>query len=256
MEKPPNIDAKDETFQRKPIKEAIFEALHQRIIAGKYAPGEWLRQEEISSQLGVSQTPVREALDLLVSAGLAERVPYRGVRVLQLTAEEIADAYGLRLLLESVAARAAAQNHLADQIDRLFRIAKQTEDLVTLNDMSALRQLNREFHQTVVTAGGNALLSKLYKMMANTFPDWMLYEYMFRHPELLLPSLTREFNEHTAIAEAIRAGDADLAAERTIQHIRELSKELVLYLGIPAELLTDKERKLVGSPLPTLAGAA
>ena len=105
----------------------------------------------------------------------------------------------------------------------------------------------------VVAASGNALLSKLYKMMTNTFPDWMLYEYMFRHPELLQPSLTREFQEHTAIAQAIAAGDADLAVQRTIQHIRELSKELVTYLGIPADLLKDKERKLLELPLPTLA---
>jgi DNA-binding GntR family transcriptional regulator len=86
-------------FQRKPLKEEIFEILHKRVIAGEYPSGEWLRQEDIASQLGVSQTPVREALDLLVSAGTAERVPYRGVRVLQLTANEIIDSYSLRLLL-------------------------------------------------------------------------------------------------------------------------------------------------------------
>jgi DNA-binding GntR family transcriptional regulator len=253
MEKPQAIDPRDEISQRKPIKNVIFEALHQRIIAGKYEPGEWLRQEEISSQLGVSQTPVREALDLLVSAGLAERVPYRGVRVLQLTADEIADAYAVRLLLESVAARAAALNRSPAHIDSLFQIAAQTENLVTLSDMSALRQLNREFHQTVVAAGGNALLSKLYKMMTNAFPDWMLYEYMFRHPELLQPSLTREYNEHTAIAQAIAAGDVDLAVQRTLEHIQELSRELVSYLEIPADLLKDKERKLLQTPVSVLA---
>jgi DNA-binding GntR family transcriptional regulator len=251
MEKSQAIDLRNEISQRKPIKDVIFEALHQRIIAGTYEPGEWLRQEEISSQLGVSQTPVREALDLLVSAGLAERVPYRGVRVLQLTAEEIADAYAVRLLLESVAARAAAFSHSPTQAERLFQIAVQTKNLVTLNDMSALRQLNREFHQTVVAAGGNALLSKLYKMMTNTFPDWMLYEYMFRHPELLQPSLAREYEDHTAIAQAVAVGNVELAVQRTRQHIQELSRELVLYLGIPADLLKDKERQLL--ELPTSA---
>jgi DNA-binding GntR family transcriptional regulator len=253
MEKRQGFDQRDEISQRKPIKDVIFDALHQRIIAGKYAPGEWLRQEEISSQLGVSQTPVREALDLLVSAGLAERMPYRGVRVLKLSVEEIADAYAVRLLLERVAAHAAAMNRSSTHTDNLFHIAEQTRDLVTLNDMSALRQLNREFHQTVVAAGGNALLSKLYKIMTYTFPDWMLYEYMFRHPELLQSSLTREYQEHTAIAQAIAAGDAGLAVERTSQHIQELSRELVIYLEIPADLLKDKERKLLETPLPTLA---
>jgi len=62
------------TVQHKPLKEEIFEVLHKQIIAGKYAPGDWLRQEDIASQMGVSMTPVREALDLLVAAGLAEFV--------------------------------------------------------------------------------------------------------------------------------------------------------------------------------------
>jgi DNA-binding GntR family transcriptional regulator len=72
-----------ENLQRRSLKEEIFDVLHDKIIAGKVGPGEWLRQEDIASQLGVSMTPVREALDLLVSVGLAERVPYRGVRVPQ-----------------------------------------------------------------------------------------------------------------------------------------------------------------------------
>ncbi|MGZ6316095.1 MAG: GntR family transcriptional regulator, partial [Anaerolineales bacterium] len=81
---------------RKPLKEEVFDVLHGRIIAGQYSAGEWLRQEEISSLLGVSMTPVREALDLLVSAGLAERVPYRGVRILEPSPKEILNSYGLR----------------------------------------------------------------------------------------------------------------------------------------------------------------
>ncbi len=62
-------------LRRKPIKDEIFNVLHERIVAGQYSPGQWLRQEDISSQLGVSMTPVREALDLLVSAGMAEESP-------------------------------------------------------------------------------------------------------------------------------------------------------------------------------------
>ena len=92
-----------EFVQRRSLRDEVFQFLHRRIVAGKYAPGEWLRQEDISTQLGVSQTPVREALDLLVSTGLAERVPYRGVRVLQLTTQEIVEAYVMRLVLESAA---------------------------------------------------------------------------------------------------------------------------------------------------------
>ena len=74
----------EKELTHKPLKEEIFDALHRQIIAGKYTSGDWLRQEDIASQMGVSMTPVREALDLLVAKGRAERVPYRGVRVCHL----------------------------------------------------------------------------------------------------------------------------------------------------------------------------
>ncbi|MEW5827534.1 MAG: GntR family transcriptional regulator [Chloroflexota bacterium] len=234
-----------ESVQRKPLKEEIFDILHNRIIAGKVAPGEWLRQEDISSQLGVSQTPVREALDLLVSAGLAERVPYRGVRVLQLNADEIADAYAMRLLLESTAAHAAASNCTAEQLEVLRALIEKTRPLVALSEMSMQRQLNREFHQMLVAASGNPLLARLYAMVANQFPDWMLYEYMFRHPELLEASLAQEYREHLAIVEAIAAGQGQTAAQQAREHIRNLGRELVTFLQVPEELLIERETLLL-----------
>jgi len=230
-----------EQVNRKPLKEEIFEVLHKRIIAGKYAPGDWLRQEEIASQLGVSQTPVREALDLLVSAGLAEREPFRGVRVMQLSAEEIAESYGMRLFLECTAAAAAAEIISEDHLQSLVKIIEQTKDLITLNDMSTQRHLNREFHLGIVAASGNSLLSKLYEMVTNSFPDWMLYEYMFRHPELLEASLDQEYQEHMAIIHALGAHDGARSARETLVHIQNLGGELVSYLGIPQELLKAKE---------------
>jgi DNA-binding GntR family transcriptional regulator len=230
-----------EQVQRKPLKEEIFEILHKRIIAGKYAPGDWLRQEEISSQLGVSQTPVREALDLLVSTGLAEREPFRGVRVMQLSADEIAESYGMRLFLECSAAATAATRITDEEVQKLIKIVDQTKNLLTLNDMSTQRHLNREFHLAVVEASGNSLLTKLYGMVTNSFPDWMLYEYMFRHPELLEESLIQEYHEHIAIVEALAAHDKARSAQVTLIHIQNLGRELVSYLGIPEELLLAKE---------------
>lgn len=229
-----------EQVQRKPLKEEIFEILHKRIIAGKYAPGDWLRQEEISSQLGVSQTPVREALDLLVSTGLAEREPFRGVRVMQLSADEIAEAYGMRLFLECSAAATAATRITDEEVQKLIKIVDQTKNLLTLNDMSTQRHLNREFHLAVVEASGNSLLTKLYGMVTNSFPDWMLYEYMFRHPELLEESLIQEYHEHIAIVEALAAHDKARSAQVTLIHIQNLGRELVSYLSIPEELLKAK----------------
>lgn len=228
-------------LEKKSLKDEVFDYLHKRIVAGQFAPGEWLRQEEISNQLGVSQTPVREALDLLVSAGLARRVPYRGVHVIKLTSPEIVDAYIMRLLIEGTAVRVATHIITEDQIAELFNILEQTKGLVTLDDMSTQRQLNKRFHLLVVKATRNLLIRQIYEMVSNSFPDWMLYEYMFRHPELLETSLTREYQEHKAILDSIAARDVEKAVNYTIQHIRNLSKELNSFLGVPEELLRKQE---------------
>lgn len=240
-----------ETVQRKTLKDEIFDVLHKRIIAGKYAPGEWLRQEEIASQLGVSQTPVREALDLLVSSGLVERVPYTGVRVAQLSMDEIIDAYGMRLLLEPAATRWAAMLIKRDQLDGLYRILDEMKGQVTLNDMSTQRQLSREFHLSIVSASENTLMARVYQVAANSFPDWMLYEVMFRHPELLEESLAQEYEEHRAIVDALAAGKPDQAAQKSLEHILHLGRELEELLNVPGELIKNKERQTVAFNKPS-----
>jgi DNA-binding GntR family transcriptional regulator len=233
-----------ELVRRKSLTEGVFELLHQWIVAGRYHPGDWLRQEEISTQLRVSQTPVREALDRLVSVGLAERVPYRGVRVPEPTQLEIVDAYVMRLLLECTLARLAAQNSSLDQHNLLQDLVSQMKPLVTLEDISTLRQLNRQFHGLIAEASGNLLMRRLYEVVANRFPDWRLYEYMFRHPELLAPSLEQELQEHSSIADAIVARSADMATLKSYAHIHNLADELTQFLAIPADLLASKEEQI------------
>ena len=111
-----------ELIQKRPLKEDIFDVLHEKIISGAYKPGDWLRQDDIATQLGVSMTPVREGLDLLVSAGLAERVPYRGVRVREMSTKDVVEAYGLRLVLEALIALEAAKNITPAQISVLEKL--------------------------------------------------------------------------------------------------------------------------------------
>ena len=232
-------------IQKKSLKEDVFDLLHSRIVAGQFAPGEWLRQEEIASQLGVSQTPVREALDLLVSVGLAERVPYRGVRVPELVLEEVLDTFIMRLALECSAVRLAALNASPEQTASLLELVARSAQMLTLDDMSTLHRINKQIHQEIAAASGNALMGKMYEMTSNLFPDWMLYEYMFRHPELLSSSLERELQQHQAIVEAIAAQDAEGALRHTLDHMQQLGEDLVNFLGIPpAELETRIEQIL------------
>ena len=235
----------EKELTHKPLKEEIYDALHRHIIAGKYGSGDWLRQDDIASQMGVSMTPVREALDLLVAAGLAERVPYRGVRVREMSTKDIVEAYGMRLVLEAMIARDAAVNITPQQISGLKKILDEMKRHVKLNEMPKERQLSREFHAAIAEASGNDLLIKLYAVVANAFPDWLLYEALYRIPDLLTSSVAQTFEEHTAILSALIKGDVDKAVQASIEHVLDSGKWLEEYHGVPAELLREKERQVM-----------
>jgi DNA-binding GntR family transcriptional regulator len=236
-----------EIIQKRPLKEDIFDVLHEKIISGTYKPGDWLRQDDIATQLGVSMTPVREALDLLVSAGLAERVPYRGVRVREMSTRDVVEAYGLRLVLEAVIAQEAARNITPEQVAALEAILEKMKKHETLQDVSSERQSSREFHTAVAEATRNDLLIKLYAIVTNAFPDWLLYEALFRYPELLADSMLSTYQEHVAIVDALKNRDGELAMQKSIEHLMESGKWLAEYLDIPAGLIREKEEQV--SPL-------
>jgi DNA-binding GntR family transcriptional regulator len=231
--------------QRKPMKDEVFDVLHERILAGEYAPGAWLRQEEIAARLGVSMTPVREALDLLVSSGLAERLPYKGVRILNPAVPDILNSYAVRLLLECAAANAAATNITEEELAELHRLLLRGKALVKLEDMHEERAVSRELHSAIVAASGNPLLHRMYLTVLNTFPDWLLYEHLFRRPELLEDSMVAEYREHRLIVEALDAHQPLVAVQRTIEHVTNRGREMVAYLGISAELLQAKEAEFL-----------
>ncbi len=233
-----------EILRKRSLTDEVYEYLSGKIIAGKYSSGDWLRQEDISTLLGVSQTPVREALDRLVASGLAERVPYRGVRVPIMEPKEILDAFLLRLILETTGARLAAKVIQPEEAQALSFLIKKTTDLVTLEDMSTLRQLNKQFHSRMVEAARSPLLNKLYEMTTNAFPDWMLYEYMFRHPELLQSSLEREYYEHEAIVEALIAKDPQAASYQVACHIKNLWNDLQQNLDISSDSILEFEKQI------------
>jgi len=133
-----------EWVRKKSLKDEVFELLHQRIVAGKYSPGEWLRQEELAQQLGVSQTPVREALDLLVSVGLAERVPYRGCRCQSGRQRRLRCLYHAADPGERRSAHGRAI-YFTTQLRSLTETIEQTKGLISWM-ICPPAQLNKRFH--------------------------------------------------------------------------------------------------------------
>jgi DNA-binding GntR family transcriptional regulator len=157
--------------EHKSLTELAHEAIREWILSGHFKPGDWLRQEELSQQLGVSHTPVREALDRLVADGLVERVPNRGVRVSPIDDNVIAEVYCLRLLLEPRVAGLSASNISGEELDHLGEIVNQAEILTSLDDMPSRRQMNREFHIKISNNCGSATLRRLHEIVWNKYPD-------------------------------------------------------------------------------------
>jgi len=139
-------------------------------------------------------------------------------------------------------AREAALHITPAQIAGLEKIMDEMKKRVKLHDMPQERQLSREFHSSIAEASGNNLLIKLYDVVANAFPDWLLYEAIFRKPELLSGSVAQTYEEHTAIMDALKKGDADKAVQSSIIHVLDSGKWLEEYLKIPSELLREKEK--------------
>ena len=233
------------TKQHQSLAKLTYQLLRDKIVSGEMQPGEWLRQEQLAQQLEVSYTPIRQALDWLVADGLAERVPNKGVRLSEFNESEIAEIYCLRLLIDPILTRSAAENRSTDQIERLQLIVDQLKKMFSLDDMPARRSLNREFHKTINESAGLGTLMRLSEIVWNRFPDWMFYEGLYKEPGTIKKRLLRENEEHKMILEAIKTCDANLAKKLSTDHIKTFMKDdLIEVFNMPSEVLEEMEKKM------------
>jgi DNA-binding GntR family transcriptional regulator len=233
------------TRQHQSLGELTYQMIRNMIVSGEIQPGEWLRQEQLAQQLEVSHTPIRQALDWLVADGLAERVPNKGVRISEINENEIAEFYSLRLLLDPIVARCAAENISADQIERLQLIIGQLEKTFSLDDMPARRSLNREFHKTLSESAGHGTLERLYEIVWNRFPDWMFYEGLYKDPDTIKKRLSQEIEEHKRIFDSIATHNANLAERLSTEHIKVFMKDdLIEVFNMSSKVLDEMEKQM------------
>lgn len=229
---------------RRSLSELAHEAIQDRILSGHFKPGDWLRQEELSQQLRVSHTPVREALDRLVADGLAERIPNRGVRVVAIDEDDIAELYCLRLLLEPLVVGLAAANMPDEEIDLLKEIVDQAEALTSLDDMPSRRMINRELHGRIGSSCRSPTIIRLYEIVWNKYPDWMLYEGLYRDPNSLEPRLQQEIEEHRELLDAIARRDVNGARRTTRNHVKIMKRDLIEVFDLSSQAIEEKKQQL------------
>jgi DNA-binding GntR family transcriptional regulator len=182
----------------------VYARLRQGILDGTYAPGARLGEADLAVALGVSRTPVREALRRLGSEGLLSTLPNKGARVRTWTTSELSDISDLRALLEGHAARQAATRvtgaDIAAMADLVTRMEAAAAD-GTAADIDLITELNREFHGAVIEASGNALLPGLMHSLLHV----PVISRTYRHysPARMQQSM----RQHRDLVDALRAGD-------------------------------------------------
>ncbi len=210
----------------KQLPQWVADQLRSEILEGRLKPGEWLRQERLAQEHGVSQMPVREALKQLASEGLVEHVPYRGARVVQFSLDDVADLYACRAFIEGMAARFAAVNISAGELAELAALVPRMAACETPRDLAEYRELNRRFHGVIFAGSRRSYLVRTLAQLWAAFPT-MLWSNVPQVATDSVPSRDEpDVAEHSAIVAALAARDPD-AAERAVRdHIRMAGETL------------------------------
>jgi DNA-binding GntR family transcriptional regulator len=193
--------------------EAVLDAVKHAILTGRLMPGQPLIETELAAQLGVSKTPVREALKTLAGAGLVTMSPYKGASVRTVDDKLAHSVYDIRILLEPEAVRrAAAADGAASAWWDAAGSALDTAD--TAADRAERQQANREFHRALYAGCGNDLMVGILDGLRDQTA--LVSTAVWTRNA----SWEQEAAEHRAILDAIRAGRADVAASLLEEHIR------------------------------------
>lgn len=212
------------------VRTWVAERLRSGILEGIYPPGEWLRQQRLAEDLGVSQMPVREALKELAAEGLVEHVPYRGVRVVSFSTDDVADLYAHRAMLEGVAAAAAAIMITSDELNALHKIQEEMETRYAPQDLQAYRSLNRRFHEGVFRASRRNYLIRTLNQMWETFPTMLASNFPSTADAPVPKRDDIDRQEHRSILNALEAHDPEAAQAAMHSHIMSACQELVAVL--------------------------
>lgn len=195
------------------LADRAHERLRASILSGRLAAGQELRQEVLAAGLGVSRTPLREALNRLVSEGLVEFRPHRSAVVAEFSLYDLEQDYAARLVIEPAAARIAARRGDPAALAALEESVRAAAEAG--NDVDRRFEASRAFHRALVAAAGNRHLVRFVDEL------WggRIAPYFYSRQALVAGRSSRDREEHAEIARLVRAGNADGAARAVEAHL-------------------------------------
>ena len=205
-----------------PLRDVVFEQLRTKIMQGELAPGTRLMEIGLSEQLGVSRTPVREAIRMLEKEGLAVILPRRGAHVAAVSPRHLEDMLEVRRTLETFSVNAAGSRISTEQIDELKKRNEKYKKAIASGDPVAIARVDHEFHSYITKIAGN---EKIVSILSGLKEQLFRYTYLYAK---YCDDIEQSSQEHEMICEAFSDGDNNRAVEIIKMHIDH--QELVVYL--------------------------
>ena len=201
------------------LVERVYQTLRIQILKGDYEEGQKFNIDQLARDLGVSNTPVREAMSRLEQIGLVEIIPYCGPKIKRLNVSQLTDLYEVRIALEELAVKLVVQSEDPDVFKGIAEALQMHERAANGNDTRAVLDADRAFHDALVQASGNSVLLEMLPSLSDR--TQMLLE-INRPPSEVLEDevILRGLRDHKRIYESLRARDQEAA-------IQELHRQLI-----------------------------
>lgn len=204
-----------------PLRDVVFKTLRQAILAGELKPGERLMEIHLANHLGVSRTPIREAIRMLELEGLVMMVPRKGAEVSRISKQDISDVLEVRSSLDALAVRLACERITSEELQKLEKAFRTFKQSVRLGDLSKVADADVEFHNIITHASKNKRLVQMVNHIAERIYRYRI-EYIKdtgTHAQLI--------EEHEAILNCVKAGDEGAAEQAILNHIRNQEQSII-----------------------------
>lgn len=220
---------------------AAYDVIRRGIILRELEPGRRLIPADVGRELGLSSMPVRNALMRLEAERLVTRSPHKEFLVAPYSSEEIRELYAVRLVLDGLAARLAAERITPDGIARLRAIIERSEQYEADEDMESLEAASREFHMTLYTYAGNGELLGLIRALQDRGARYRVPRYV-----VVREAGIKALREHHQIVSALEEGKTDMVEELIKTDLESTAKALLRVVEERPLVLSDNTRKAAG----------
>ncbi|MCM1156229.1 MAG: GntR family transcriptional regulator [Roseburia sp.] len=204
-----------------PLRDVVFNTLRKAILTGELKPGERLLEIHLANQLGVSRTPIREAIRKLELEGLVIMIPRRGAEVAQITEKSLKDVLEVRRALDALCAELACERITQEETARLKKACEKFEKETRTGDATTMAAADVELHDIIVEATGNQRLVQLINNLSE-----QMYRYRFEYIKDENQH-NRLVEEHRMIYESIAHRDKAAAAQAAKVHIDNQEKSII-----------------------------